>query len=143
LEPGARILLVMTRWAETDLSSRVVEGDEAWVDVRLPAFAEEDDPLGREVGDALWPARFDVAALSKTRDALSGSHWSALYQGRPTPLDGDVLRKEWFTYWWNDDDGGMVTDSGPVEVVETFMTVDLAISTKQSADPDSDGCVGT
>jgi hypothetical protein len=66
-----------------------------------------------------------------------------LYQGRPTPLDGDVLRKEWFTYWWNDDDGGMVTDNGPVELVETFMTVDLAISTKQSADPDSDGCVGT
>jgi predicted phage terminase large subunit-like protein len=135
LEPGARILLVMTRWAETDLSSRVVEGDEAWVDVRLPAFAEDDDPLGRDVGDALWPARFDVAALSKTRDALSGSHWSALYQGRPTPLDGDVFRKDWFTYWWNDDDGGTVTDNGPVELVETFMTVDLAISTKQSADP--------
>jgi predicted phage terminase large subunit-like protein len=91
--------------------------------------------LGRAVGDALWPTRFDTAALVKTRDALSGSHWSALYQGRPTPLDGDVFKKEWFTYWWRDDDGGMVTDNGPVELVETFMTVDLAISTKQSADP--------
>jgi predicted phage terminase large subunit-like protein len=29
----------------------------------------------------------------------------------------------------------MVTDNGPVELTETFMTVDLAISTKQSADP--------
>jgi predicted phage terminase large subunit-like protein len=134
LEPGARILLVMTRWAETDLSGRLEESDEPWVDVRLPALAEDDDPLGREPGSALWPARYDVEALTKTRDALSGSHWASLYQGRPTPLDGDVFRKDWFTYWsWSD--GGMVTDNGPVELTETFMTVDLAISTKQSADP--------
>jgi predicted phage terminase large subunit-like protein len=134
LEPGAKILLVMTRWAETDLSGRLEESDEPWTDVRLPALAEEDDPLGREPGEALWPARYDVEALAKTRDALSGSHWASLYQGRPTPLDGDVFRKDWFTYWsWSD--GGMVTDNGPVELTETFMTVDLAISTKQSADP--------
>jgi predicted phage terminase large subunit-like protein len=134
LEPGAKILLVMTRWAETDLSGRVEESDEPWVNVRLPALAENDDPLGRDSGDALWPARYDTTALAKTRDALSGSHWASLYQGRPTPLDGDVFRKDWFTYWsWAD--GDMVTDNGPVELTETFMTVDLAISTKQSADP--------
>jgi predicted phage terminase large subunit-like protein len=134
LEPGAKILLVMTRWAETDLSGRVEESDEPWMDVRLPALAEADDPLGRSEGEALWPDRYDTAALATTRDALSGSHWASLYQGRPTPLDGDVFRKDWFTYWWWED-GGMVTDNGPVELTETFMTVDLAISTKQSADP--------
>lgn len=135
LEPGAVVLVVMTRWSEIDLAGKLTESDERWHDLRLPALAEDNDPLGRKVGEALWPNRFDETELDRTRTALSPSHWSALYQGRPTPLDGDVFKREWFTSWWYDD-GVITTDAGPAQGgVKVFITVDLAISTQQTADP--------
>lgn len=142
LEPGGKILVVATRWSEIDLSGMLL-GDadgEEWQELRLSALAEEDDPLGRSVGEALWPERFDAAALAKVRKALSATHWSALYQGRPSPIDGDTFKREWFKYYVRTSDGyRLLTDPDhktvPVEEVLLFMTIDLAISTKRTADP--------
>jgi predicted phage terminase large subunit-like protein len=55
--------------------------------------AEADDPLGRPPGGPLWPDWFtpDMLAEAK-RDART---WSALYQQRPAPEDGDYFRREW------------------------------------------------
>ena len=55
LKPGAKQILIMTRWAEGDLGGRLeeAEGDE-WRIVRLPAIAELNDPLGRGPGEFLW-----------------------------------------------------------------------------------------
>jgi hypothetical protein len=90
LEPAAKILVVATRWSETDLTGKIGESDEPWTHLRLPAIAEPDDPLGRDEGDPLWPNRYDTDSSQQTETALSPTHWSALYQGRPTPLDGDI-----------------------------------------------------
>ena len=62
LEPGAGVVVVQTRWHEDDLAGRLLadaesEGDR-WQVLSLPAVAEDDDPLGRSVGDPLWPERF-------------------------------------------------------------------------------------
>jgi hypothetical protein len=140
LEPGGKILLVATRWSEIDLSGKLIADDgEPWRELRLPAVAEEDDLLGREVGEPLWPSRFDMDELGKIKKALSASHWAALYQGRPSPIDGDVFKREWFRYYAESGDSyrllGTEPRDLPTESVQTFMTVDLAISTKQAADP--------
>jgi hypothetical protein len=65
LEPGAAVILCMTRWHDDDLAGRLIKtgerGDgEKWEVLNLPALAEEGDPLGRAPGEALWPARYDT-----------------------------------------------------------------------------------
>ena len=97
LKPGARVVLIMTRWHEDDLGGRLeadmATGGEPWDILRLPMEAEGDDPLGRAPGEMLWPEWFraEMAAQAK-RDARL---WSALYQQRPAPDTGDYFRREW------------------------------------------------
>ena len=62
LMPGGRIVIVGTRWHEADLLGFVLEEatHEPWEVINLPAIADEDDQLGREQGEALWPEQFPV-----------------------------------------------------------------------------------
>ena len=97
LEPGGAIILIMTRWHEDDLAGRILASEEAdqWTVVSLPAFAEEHDPLGRTVGEALCPERYDVEALTRIRQTLGRSFY-ALYQQNPQPLEGSMFKRSWF-----------------------------------------------
>jgi hypothetical protein len=58
LKPGGRIVLIMTRWHQDDLSGRLLTeqlaGGDPWRCLRLPALAEENDPLGRPVPSRKW-----------------------------------------------------------------------------------------
>lgn len=94
LKPGAAIVLIQTRWHEDDLAGRILEHErDRWRVVSLPMVAEADDPLGREPGAPLWPEWYtDQMRQDAQRDART---WSALYQQRPAPEDGDYFRAEW------------------------------------------------
>jgi predicted phage terminase large subunit-like protein len=91
LEPDASIILTMTRWHEDDLAGRLIremeDGGEKWEIVKLPAIAEENDPMGRTIGDPLCPARYDLEALTRIKTKGERS-FQALYQQRPTPKEG-------------------------------------------------------
>ncbi len=50
----------------------------------------------RTAGEALWPERFPVTELERTRRVLGERSFSALYQGRPQPAEGGLFRREWF-----------------------------------------------
>lgn len=99
LKPGGRIVLIQTRWHEDDLAGRLladqVAGGDKWDVISLPAIAEADDPLGRTVGQPLWPEWEGAAELDRKRRAVGPRDWSALYQQRPAPEDGDYFRAEW------------------------------------------------
>jgi predicted phage terminase large subunit-like protein len=97
LKPGARIVLIQTRWHEDDLAGRLLAaaetGGDTWRVVNLPAIAEtEDDALGRSIGDALWPEWEDVAMLERKRAAIGEREWAALFQQRPRPLEGSLFK---------------------------------------------------
>ena len=55
--PDAVVLLVQTRWHEDDLAGRILlaRARTSGRCSRCPALAEENDPLGRAEGEALWP----------------------------------------------------------------------------------------
>lgn len=93
LKPGGRIVLIMTRWHEDDLGGRLLAQNEAeWRLLRLPALAEDDDPLGRAPGTPLWPEWEDAAALARKRATVGDRVWSALFQQTPRPPTGGLFR---------------------------------------------------
>lgn len=100
LKPGGRIILIQTRWHEDDLAGRLLEemkaGGDQWEIVSLPALAEQDDPLGRTPGQPLWPEWESAGELERKRRAVGPRDWSALYQQRPAPEEGDYFKADWF-----------------------------------------------
>jgi predicted phage terminase large subunit-like protein len=99
LKPGGRICVIQTRWHEDDLAGRLLAdglgGGDQWHTISLPAIAEPDDPLGRPVGAALWPEWEDAEELARKQRAAGPRVWSALYQQRPAPEEGDYFKSEW------------------------------------------------
>jgi predicted phage terminase large subunit-like protein len=101
LEPDGALILIQTRWHADDLAGRVLanadETGERWDVVNLPAVADDDDPLGRAPGEALWPERFDADDLAQIRATQGGYFFEALYQQRPGPPDGAMFKLAWLT----------------------------------------------
>lgn len=99
LEPGGAIILILTRWHQDDLAGRILASEDGpnWTVCSLPAEAEEADPIGRAVGEALCPQRFDEAALREIK-AVMGLDYYALYQQRPMSEAGGLYKREWFKY---------------------------------------------
>jgi predicted phage terminase large subunit-like protein len=86
LKPRGKVVLIMTRWHPDDLGGQLLERSKAeWRVVRLPAFAEAGDPLGRSAGAPLWPEWEDHDALARKRDLIGERAWSALFQQNPIP----------------------------------------------------------
>ena len=102
LEPGGVVIIMHTRWHEDDLIGRIEKeeknGGDVFRKVVLPALAEENDPLGRAPGEALWPERFDVAALERKKRGVGSYFWAAMYQQRPAPLEGGLFNQSLFRY---------------------------------------------
>lgn len=90
LMPGGRIVVIQTRWHEDDLSGWLLNDHqhEGWVCLNLPAISDD--------GVALWPEQYDLSALEKIKLAIGPRDWSALYQQRPAPEEGDYFKAEWF-----------------------------------------------
>lgn len=129
LTPDARVIVMHTRWHEDDLVGRIQQRLEAgesdelgglrWRILNLPAFAEEDDPLGRPEGAALWPERYDRKRLEGIRDT-NPYDFAALYQQRPTNRGGTVFHAP-LTY-------------SEAQQGRVYITVDTASSKRETAD---------
>jgi predicted phage terminase large subunit-like protein len=97
LEPDAWLILIMTRWHQDDLAGRILASENAanWTVINLPAEAEDGDPLGRQLGEALCPERFDEQALEDIHREIGNSYY-ALYQQRPLPAEGGMFKRDKF-----------------------------------------------
>lgn len=136
LEPGGSVVLVMTRWHEDDLAGRLLkEEPDKWTVLNLPAIAEDNDQLGRKRGEALFPQRYNVDALMDIKKTIGGYWWNALYQQRPSALEGSIFKKEHLKYA-SIENGLMRLDNSVVSLSDCliFQTCDPAVSTKASAD---------
>lgn len=138
LEPGASIVVMQTRWHEDDLSGRILANPvpgEDWIVVRLPALAEENDVLGREVGEALWPGRWPLEVLEKTRSAIGSYFWAAQYQQRPAPLAGAIFKRHHFQHYHAEADHFRLGERLVARsACRLFATADTAATAKTSSD---------
>jgi hypothetical protein len=97
LAPGAAQIIVQTRWHEDDLAGR--KASEGWPVVNIPALADGKTPdaLGRPPGTWLVSARGRTTTeWEDTKRDVGERTFAALYQGRPSPLEGGNFRTAWF-----------------------------------------------
>lgn len=108
LLPGGWECLIQTRWSEQDISGRLLPADyegqtglircqdgRDWYVVCLPAQCERaDDPVGRKIGDYLWPEWFKDGHFETFKQ--NARTWNALFQQRPQPEQGTFFQREWF-----------------------------------------------
>jgi len=102
---GAKVIVIMTRWHEDDLAGRMIMNLPKYVKViNLPCEAEGNDILGRKTGEALFP---EIGKGNDWKDAFKESYctsegkrsWQALYQGRPTAQEGNLIKRKWWKYY--------------------------------------------
>ena len=99
---GAKIILILTRWHEEDLAGWLIANDPYVRVLRLPCECDsKDDPLGRKIGEALCP---EIGKGDKWLQGFKASmvraegtrSWNALYQGKPSSEQGNLIRKDWW-----------------------------------------------
>lgn len=95
LQQGAGVFVMATRWHTDDLIGRLIDaqgsGGDQW-DVHIfPALDES--------GQALAPSRFDAQELQRIKATQPALVWSALYQGEPAPLSGNIFQVDRWRYF--------------------------------------------
>lgn len=114
LSPGAPVVVITTRWHEDDLPGRLMlDQPDLWRVLNIPAQCEDPstDPLGRAAGEFMVSARGRTQAQWELRKETAGPRaWAALYQGRPSPAEGSVFKRDrWARYdqppWLETNDG--------------------------------------
>ena len=124
LQPGGSIVLVMTRWAQDDLTGRLIKAEtepkaDKWEKISFPAILDEDSEPR-----PVWPEYWALDELEKVKASLSIRNWSAQYMQNPTSEEGAILKREWWQPW-----------KGDMPVLKhVIQSYDTAFSKKETAD---------
>jgi predicted phage terminase large subunit-like protein len=143
LSARGRVLLMMTRWHEDDLAGRLLTREPGeWSALSIPAICENPvgDPLGRAEGEEMVSATHKPGHFEAVRALRSPYVWRSVYQQAPTAGEGNLFKRTDFRFWRPgapDVHGDMIAQDGtPADLRDCyrFATIDLATSTKTSAD---------
>ena len=99
LQPGASIVLVMTRWSTKDLTSMLLKNQkevkaDQWEVVEFPAIMEDGKPM--------WPEYWNQDELEKVKATLPVAKWNAQWMQHPTSEEGAIIKREWWRKWKHD-----------------------------------------
>lgn len=114
--PNAWGIVILTRWHEDDPVGRILPPDYdggsglytgtdglMWEVLNIPAKAERaDDPLGRQIGEYLWPEFYGPehwAMFEYAQGSEAARTWSSLYQQRPTPQGSGRFHESMFHFY--------------------------------------------
>jgi predicted phage terminase large subunit-like protein len=100
LQPGGSIVIVMTRWAQRDLTGQVLKADaqrggEGWEVIEFPAILPSGNPV--------WPGFWSLTELEALREELPNAKWQAQYQQNPVGNESAIVKRDWWK-WWEEDD---------------------------------------
>lgn len=123
LQPGGRVLLVMTRWSKMDLTEMVLKDQaknpmaDKWEVIEFPAIM----PSGRPC----WPEFWKKDDLLAVKASLPVNKWNAQWQQNPTSEEGAIFKREWWRVW----------QSEKIPTLQyVIQSYDTAYSKKETAD---------
>ena len=122
LQPGGSILLVMTRWAEDDLTGRLLKAQkepkaDSWKTISFPAILPDGKPV--------WSEYWELSELEKIKASLPVRNWSAQYMQEPTSEEGAIIKREWWQPW---------KEEHIPNLINVIQSYDTAFSKKETAD---------
>ena len=123
LQPGAAIVVVMTRWSDKDLTGQLLRAQgmdkdaDQWEVVELPAIMPS--------GKACWPQYWSLKDLEAVKASIPVAKWNAQYQQNPTGDETAILKREWWKVWEKDKVPNLEY------VIQSY---DTAFSKKETAD---------
>jgi len=121
LQPGGNILLVMTRWAQDDLTGRLLKSQS---DIKADKWNIIEFPAILPTGTPVWPEYWSLEELEKVKASISVRNWNAQYMQDPVAEEGAILKREWWQPW-----------KGQVPSLKhVIQSYDTAFSKKESAD---------
>jgi len=103
LQPGAKIVLVMTRWSTKDLTGMLLANQkeakaDQWHVVEFPAIMDQGSKP-----KPVWPEYWKLEELEKVKATLPTSKWNAQWMQEPTSEEGAILKREWWMKYDSDD----------------------------------------
>jgi phage terminase large subunit-like protein len=112
LKPRGKVIGITTRWHEDDPAGHLLgedwEGQSGlwkgtdgrwWLVLCVTLLADrDDDPLGREMGERLWPEWFTERHVELARQSGERA-WMSLYQQKPAATEGVILLKRYWRCW--------------------------------------------
>ncbi len=113
LEPDGRFWGLCTPWHPDDLNARLK---------RNPAFALFRRAVGANL-EPVWPAKWPREKLAERRAEVGTASFARGYRLLPVADGETAVRAEWVRYW-----------TEPTEYDATVLSVDPAVSAKESAD---------
>jgi predicted phage terminase large subunit-like protein len=95
LQPGGKIVIVMTRWSTKDLTGELMKAQtdvkaDQWDVVEFPAILENKP---------IWPQYWKLEELESVKASLSVAKWNAQWQQNPTSEEGSIIKREWWKIW--------------------------------------------
>jgi predicted phage terminase large subunit-like protein len=155
---GGGIIIIATRWHEDDIVGRILADEQwsaNWHHLSFPAIADEDEydeqgRLLRQRGAPLCPELKSEPELLELKARLSASMWSSIYQQRPAPETGSLLKRYHWRYWQPvganlppvvvmDDEGNVReihAETLPLRFDRGCMSWDLNFGDARTQDPD-------
>jgi predicted phage terminase large subunit-like protein len=99
LQPGGKIVCVMTRWNTKDLTGMLMQAQkeakaDKWELIEFPAIM----PSGKPV----WPEYWKLDELQAVKASLSLGKWNAQWMQNPTSEEGAIIKREWWKKWEHD-----------------------------------------
>ena len=125
LQPGGKIVLVMTRWSKKDLTGILLKNQsevkaDQWEIVEFPAILDH----GKK-SEAVWPEYWKLDELEKVKATLPVGKWNAQWMQRPTSEEGALIKREWWRVWDHDE---------PPNLHYVIQSYDTAYLKKETAD---------
>lgn len=126
LMSGGRVAIVHTRWHQDDLIGHLVKDGGTNEDADQYEVFEFPAILDTDVGPkALWPEKFDLDALKRTKASMPAYQWNAQYMQTPTAEEAAIIKREWWQKWTKED---------PPRCEYVIMTLDAAAEAHNRAD---------
>ncbi|MBN1325044.1 MAG: phage terminase large subunit [Alphaproteobacteria bacterium] len=136
-----KIVLIMQRLHQDDLTGYLLETDAKFHHVKLPMVASEDEKwsfknritgkqniVERNKGDLLHPDRDSMEVVKDLQDSLGEYGFTGQYQQEPCPLEGGIIKESWLQYY--DVDKLSKIDLG--KIVRIYISWDTACKTGEN-----------